>query len=450
MKLFKINPFLRSVATLSAGTTIAQAIPALISPILTRIYSPEDFGVLAVFMSLTAVFSVLTTGKYELAIVLPKKDEQARKLVRLSLVLTAYSSLILIFIFFLGHEYILRLIDDKNISFWLYLVPLSVFLTAAFEVYRYYSIRHSAYKTISRSTIIKSGTSSVSQVAIGLLSTGPLGLLLGNILSLFTGNISLKNVYSKNSSTNDKESFQLKSLKDVADRYKKFPKFTLPSSFLNSASLQLPIFFLTTFFSNTIVGFYALTQRVLNVPMLVIGNSIGQVFYQKSSEYKNNPRILKILTWSLYKDLLKIGIFPLAIIMFFGKEIFSFVFSAQWEVAGSYAQILSVWIFFVFISSPISNLLFVQERQKEALILQIVIFVSRLMVLSACALFHLNAFQTVFYFGLTGALIFFGFIFYLLSSIGIKKTKIIKHSFFTIILGVLPIFLFKKFIWSLL
>ncbi len=135
---------------------------------------------------------------------------------------------------------------------------------------------------------------------------------------------------------------------------------------------------------------------------------------------------------------------------FFGKEIFSFVFSAQWEVAGSYAQILSVWIFFVFISSPISNLLFVQERQKEALILQIVIFVSRLMVLSACALFHLNAFQTVFYFGLTGALIFFGFIFYLLSSIGIKKTKIIKHSFFTIILGVLPIFLFKKFIWSLL
>jgi len=450
MKLFKSSSFLKSVITLSAGTTIAQAIPALISPILTRIYSPEDFGVLAIFISFTAVFSVLATGKYELAIVLPKKNEQARKLVRLSLVLTAYFSLTLVFIFFLGHDYILSFINDKKISFWLYLIPLSVFLTAAFEVYRYYSIRHSSYKAISQSTILKSGTSSVFQIGVGVISTGPLGLLLGNILSLFTGNLSLKNIYSKNSSQKEKETYKIKDLKDMAIRYKNFPKFTLPSSFLNSASLQLPVFFFTTFFSSTIVGFYALTQRVLNVPMTVIGNSIGQVFFQKASDYKNNPRILKVLTWSLYKDLLKIGIIPLAIIIFFGKEIFSFVFSAQWEVAGSYAQILSVWIFFVFISSPISNLLFVQERQKEALVLQIVIFVSRLMVLSACALLHLNAFQTIFYFGLTGALIFFGFIFYLLSSIGIEKIKIIQHSFFTIVIGIIPVFLFKKFIWSLL
>lgn len=450
MRILKPDSFLKNVVTLTTGTTIAQAIPALIAPILTRIYSPEDFGTLAVFMSITSLFSVMVTGKYEYAIILPKSDFQARKLVRLSLLLTIYSCFILVVLIFFGHQPILYFFKNKQISFWLYLVPLAIFLTASFEVYRYYCVRHKSYRIISKSTVVKSGTASVLQIGVGLISTGPLGLLLGNILSLFTGNLSLWRAFSKHSSRKEEESYKLKDLKDIAKRYQDFPKFTLPSLFLNTASLQLPVFFFSTFFSNTIVGFYALTQKVLNVPMSVIGSSIGQVFFQKASKYKNNPRILKLLTWKLYKDLLKIGVFPLAILLFFGKEIFSFVFSAAWETAGIYAQVLSFWIFFVFISSPISNLFFVQERQKEGLILHIFIFGSRVVVFALCILLHLDALQTVFYFGLAGAVIFSGFIFYLLSSIGIKKSQIIQYTIIVISLGIIPVYLFKTFLWKLL
>lgn len=450
MRIFKPDSFLKNVVTLTTGTTIAQAIPALIAPILTRIYSPEDFGTLAIFMSITSLFSVLVTGKYEFAIVLPKEEYQARKLVRLALLLTIYSSLILMILFFFAHQPILYFITDKRISFWLYLVPLAVFLTASFEVYRFYCIRHKSYHVISQATIIKSGTASAFQIGIGLLSSGPLGLLLGNILSLFTGNLSLRRIFLKKSLDQVDESYKMQELKNIASRYQNFPKFTLPSLFLNTASLQLPVFFFSTFFSSAVVGFYALTQRVLNVPMTVIGNSIGQVFLQRANDYKNNPKVLKLITWKLYKDLLKIGIFPLSILLFFGKEIFSFVFSPEWATAGVYAQILSVWIFFVFISSPISNLFFVQERQKEGLILHLFIFGSRFVVLAICVLLHLNALQTVFYFGLVGALLFLSFTFYLLSSIGIKKSQIIQYTLSILCVGIIPVFLLKTFVWKLL
>lgn len=450
MRSLKPNSFLKNVVTLTTGTTIAQAIPALISPILTRIYSPEDFGLLAIFISITSLFTVLVTGKYELAIVLPEEEINAQKLVRLSLVLTLYSCIALLVIFFLAHQPMLHLFKDKRISIWLYLVPVAVFFTASLEVYRFYCIRHKAYKDISKSSVIKSGTASIFQIGLGLLNSGPLGLLLGNMLSIFTGNLPMRNIFTKNKIKNEEKDYEINSLKKMATRYNNFPKFTLPSLFLNNASLQLPIFFFSTFFSSATVGFYALTQRVLNMPMTIIGSSIGQVFFQKASEHKGDPIFLRSITWKLYKDLLKIGIFPLSILLFFGKEIFSFVFSSQWETAGVYAQILSVWIFFVFISSPLSNLFFVQERQKEGLILHIVIFSSRIIVLFACVLFHFDALETVFYFGAIGAIVFLGFIFYLLSSIGIKKMVIVNYTLIVIIVGFVPVYLFKAFLWKLL
>lgn len=436
--------FLKNVLTLTTGTTIAQAIPVLIAPVLTRLYGPSDFGLLTVFISVTALLATIVTGKYELAIVLPAKDKEARKLVWLSLLLTTLCSGLLLITVLLAHDWLLaHLFHDKHMDIWLYFIPLSVFVTGAFEALRYYSIRARAYNSIAVSSVVRSGTAGVGQVVAGLAGMQAAGLLLGNLLSLFSGNLGVAGVFLKNREAKAVP-YSRKELKLSAFRYRNFPRFTLPSSLLNTASLQLPVYVFTAFFSNTIVGLYALSQRVLSAPMNIVGAAIGQVYFQKAAEYRGNADKIRTLTWELYKRLLWLGVLPIAILMFRGDILFAWVFGKEWLIAGQYAQSLSLWFLFVFISSPLSNLFFVQEKQKQGLILQVIIFTSRAAVLLLCILQQYSAAFTVLLFGITGAVLFFLFIVYLLSSVGIPRLTIIGYTCMVLAAGIIPVYLIDK------
>ena len=436
--------FIKNVLTLTTGTAIAQAIPVLIAPVLTRLYGPSEFGLLTVFISVTALLATIVTGKYELAIVLPADDKDARKLVWLSLLLTTICSLLLFIIVLLGHDWLLsHLFRDKGMDFWMYLIPMSVFVTGAFEALRYYSLRARAYKSIAVSSVVRSGTATVCQVAAGMAGMQAGGLLLGNLLSLFSGNLGVGKVFLKNR-PEDAGPVRVKALRRAAFRYRNFPRFTLPSSLLNTASLQLPVYLFTVFFSNTIVGLYALSQRVLSAPMNIVGAAIGQVYFQKAAEYRGDRTKIKKLTWELYKRLLWLGIFPITILMFEGDMLFAWIFGKEWMIAGQYAQSLSIWFLFVFISSPLSNLFFVQEKQKQGLVLQVIIFTSRAAVLLLCMLQHYSAATTVLLFGITGAVLFFLFIVYLLSSVGIARVTIIGYTCMVVAAGIIPVYLIDK------
>jgi O-antigen/teichoic acid export membrane protein len=436
--------FFKNVLTLTTGTTIAQAIAVLIAPVLTRLYRPADFGLLTVFISVTALLGTVVTGKYELAVVLPARDKDARRLVWLSLLLTAFCSVLLLAVVLLLHDWLLtHLFRDKGMDVWLYLIPLSVFVTGSFEALRYYSLRARAYKSIAVSSVVRSGTATVFQVAAGLGGMQAAGLLLGNLLSLFSGNLGVGKVFLKGREAGAARP-GMKELKYAAFRYRNFPKFTLPSSLLNTASLQLPVYVFTVFFSHTVVGLYALSQRVLSTPMNIVGAAIGQVYFQKAAEYRGNAEQIRTLTWGLYKRLLWLGIFPIAILMFRGDALFAWVFGREWLIAGQYAQSLSLWFLFVFISSPLSNLFFVQEKQKQGLILQVIIFTSRAAVLLLCILQQYSAAFTVLLFGITGAVLFFLFIIYLLSSVGISRITIISYTCLAAAAGIIPVYLIDK------
>lgn len=442
------SEFLKNVLTLTTGTTIAQALPILISPILTRLYSPSDFGLLALFTSLVTVLSTIATGKYELGILLPGKNKRALQLSRLSILLTFFCSVLLLLIILIAHQPFLWLLQDKRIGFWLYIIPAAVLLTGLYEILRYYSIRQKAYRAISESAVIRSGTASAIQIGTGLFIYGSYGLLWGYLISLITGNLRLWKIVKKDAQRDRAGFFEIKKLKGVAGRYAGFPKFTMPSLFLNTASVQMPVFVFSTFFSGVVVGFYSLAQRVLNAPMSLIGNAIGQVYFQKAASCKNDPEALRSITWKLYKTLLWTGVFPLSMLGFFGKEIFGFIFGREWAVAGHYAQMLSFWILFVFISSPLSNLFFIQEKQKQGLVLQAIIFSSRFIVLLGCIVMQINAADTVLAFGITGAILFFCFIYYLLASVGIPKLKIFYYTILVICAGIIPFYLLKIILWG--
>ncbi len=409
----------KNILTLMTGTTIAQAIPIGISPILTRIYSPEDFGIFAIYISIVTILSVLSTGAYDMAVMLPKKDIDALHIMELSIGIVIIISLLTLFIVWIFNEQITLLIGNESISTWLYFIPISIFLTGLVQNMTYWLNRHKYYKEIARSRVLQSASTSGSQLLMGSIGFISFGLIAGRIF----GQVVLTLVVGKFFLIKRKKIFkERRKLKifALAKRYKKFPLYESWSNLLNTSSTELPVILITSFFSVGIAGFYALANRMLLLPMSLIGSSIGQVYFQEASKIKSNKDALRNLTLTIYKKLVMIGTIPISIIIVYGDVIFTFVFGDEWKISGEFAQILGIWILFVFISSPLSNLLVVLEKQKESLYFNILIFISRVLSIVLGFIFFDDAYNTILLFGITGAIFWIFWCSYILKIANIK------------------------------
>ena len=202
MKRFKPkNEFRQNVLTLMTGSTVAQAIPIAISPILTRIYTPADFGVFALFIAIVGMFSAIASGRYEMAIMLPKKDENAINIVALGFIITVFISLALLVFILIFDNYLTMLLNNKEIGFWLYFMPISVFFVGFFNVLSYFNNRKKYYKDIANATMLKSIVLAIIQLLIGFLKPGATGLISGQIISNAFANMKLLKNISKDKKT---------------------------------------------------------------------------------------------------------------------------------------------------------------------------------------------------------------------------------------------------------
>jgi hypothetical protein len=153
--------------------------------------------------------------------------------------------------------------------------------------------------------------------------------------------------------------------------YKKFPLYNIWAAFLSNASLYIPGLLLAGYFSPTEAGYYSLGNNLLRLPISLIANSIGQVFFQRSAKAFHNGR-LAMTVQETYKQLVVFGLFPMLVVTIIGKELFVLVFGAQWAEAGVYSQILSLWTFFVFLAAPMSNLTNVLGKNEVSVILNVI------------------------------------------------------------------------------
>ena len=426
------SEFSRNVLTLMTGTTIAQAIPVAISPILTRIYTPEDFGLLALYMALAAIVAVIATGRYELAIMLPKREKDAINIVFLSFIVAVLVSFICLLIVWGFNAEIVALLNSPKIANWLYFIPLTILLTGAYQSLNYWNNRKKKYKNISNSKIIQSTVMGGSQLSLDAMPNtlihkfSSFGLIFGYIIAQFSAFIFLVQRFIKF----DRGKIYLVNTNKIvvlAKRYKNFPLVNSWSGLLNTASLQVPIFVLTSLFSSAVTGFFSIAQRILQMPMSLIGSAIGQVYFQKASEVIADREEIKKITYNLNKKLLYIGIFPVSITLVAGDYLFAFVLGEPWIVAGEYAQYLSVWIFFVFISSPLSHLMTLYEKHIEAIYFNLLLFLSRIAALYAGWFIFNDASQAILIYGIVGAIIWAGFVFYLMNLAHISLFETLKQ-----------------------
>lgn len=445
----RASEFYKNVLTLVSGTAIAQTIPVLISPLLTRLYSPSDFGLIALYLAIVNIFVIVATGRYNLAIMLPEDEKEASDLRYLSIYINFLVSIILFLIILFFNHQITSILDNDDISVWLYFIPLSVFIRALFQIYQYYENRRKHYKSISFANVSQSLWTSLTRAGMGFMHLGNFGMIVSSIIGAITGSLHIRYLSSKKDIIKYQKP-SLDSLKIVAKRFKKFPLFTMPSNGLNTISVQIPVILLTRFFSSSIVGFYSFSHRMLSMPMFIIGRSFAQVYFQKASTLRNKKKELANFTYSVYKKLLIIGIIPMSIIGVWGDYIFSFVFGSEWVIAGVYSQFLSIWFLFNFISSPLSQLFSVLEKQQKSLVVNTILLIFRATPLIIGGLLYADsALNVIILYSLVSTVFWIGFCFYLLKMANISLIKAGLNTFKWLIVVIIPLLFIRIYILNL-
>ena len=382
------------------GTTIAQAIPIAISPILTRIYTPQDFGVFALYMSVASILSVVATGRYELAIMLPKKDEDAINIVALSIMIAFFVSFMALLIVFFFNTQITNLLGNSEISSWLYFIPITVLLTGIYQSFNYWSNRKKHYKRLATSRVIQSGTTATTNLGMGFSGFGSAGLILSSLIGQGIATSVLGKIIF-----NDDHTFLKKIKKQkvygLAKKYIEFPKYSIISDLLTVLNTQVSVLFLAKLFSLSKVGFFSFVSRVVNVPISILSSSIGDVFRQEAAVcyVKNNE--CKIIYISTLQKLFVIGIIPFIILYLYAPLLFETVFGKAWGEAGLYAKIISPMLFLQFISSPLSMIYYIAQKQLYYLLFIIFMFSSSIILFITAFVFKLNIMQYLELYSLT-------------------------------------------------
>lgn len=355
--------FISDVLTLAGGTTFAQILIILAAPILTRLYGPEDFGVWALYVSITSIISVIACLRYEYSIMLPESDKEAVNLLGLSiLAVLAVTGLTIPFIGYFKAQ-LVDLLNAPQIENYLWLVPPFVFVNGLFLALNNWNSRTKLFKRLSFSRISSSVSTIATQIILGFAKRPPTsaGLIGGSLAGQFVATFVLGGQIWKDDRHLIKENLSWKKVYDGAVRHRNLPLIDSWSALMNSISWQLPAFLLSAFFTPAVVGFYSLGFRLLQLPMSFIGGSISQVFYQRASRAVSDGT-LSILVEDVFKMLVIIGMFPILILTIVGGDVFTVIFGRDWTEAGVYAQILSLWAFIWFISSPLSTIYLVVEE----------------------------------------------------------------------------------------
>lgn len=422
-KILPKGQFARGVSVLVGGTAMSQILIVLSIPLVTRLYTPEDFGVLAAFTAFLAFFTVIAAARYDLTIPLPKKDVDAANLLALGMVITIFISLVAAIVFFVWPTKIATMINAPVLSKYMWLLPISIFVVALYQLLSKWAVRTKDFKSIAKTRIIQTVSQLVIQFAGYTL--GPFALMLGHAVGHGAGAGSLSRKALLDPAL---KRISCKGMVQQAIRYKQFPVYSTWTALLNTASLQLAPLVFISLFGGAIAGLYALTLRVLTMPSNLIGNAIGSVFLSTAPQaYREGT--LASLVKDLHSKLALVGALPLVLLVLFGPELFSYIFGENWRQAGVYAQWMAPWIYLQFQWSPLSMLASVLELQGAALIAQLVTFTVRFGVLSVAWGLGLTADYTIFLFSVVSVFAYLIIMLWFIKKAGVRNTEVLMAKF---------------------
>ncbi len=360
--LLRKSELARNSSILIGGTLLAQIIPVLLQFVLRRMYSPEEFGMAAVYFTIVSILAVGGSLSYHSAIVLPKEDKDGNSLVVGSLVISVFFSILVFLIILLFSNPIIEVFKlPLGIKDWMYLIPVSVLFNSGHLIFSNWLIRKKAFKALAYNKISRRSSEGAAQVSLNALWKGN-GVLLGTIIGDFINYLTY--LFQFRRSGGRLVGVSKDDIKANLKKYLHFPKISLIPNLMSTVSLLLPVLIINAFYKEEITGQFDLSRQILALPLALISMSLSQVLLQKISQSRNDKtsviKTIKRIFWLLF-----LGAGAASIVtFFFGEEIITLVFGDKWRLAGDVTELLIFGYAIKFIVSPFSSTFIAFEQLK--------------------------------------------------------------------------------------
>jgi len=439
--------FFYDVAKLVSGNGFVQLFRAILSPVISRLYLPAYFGITQNFSSIANILAVMASLRYEQTIMLPREEEKAANQFGLSLMLMGITTPLSLLLVAFFRNQIAQLLNAPDLALYLWFVPLQVFAIGLFNVLRQWTTRKKQFTRLSIAQV-------VNEVAIDGLTTGfgfagqasGSTMIISRIAGQVMGSLTLVWSVIKHDGKFILQSLRWAEIRAGMKEYRKFPLYNIWASFLSTLALYMPGIILSGYFSPTIAGYFSYGQSVLRLPIALIGNSIGQVLFQRGAKAYHEGN-LRATVEETYKRLIVFSTLPMLIVMLIGKPLFATVFGAEWAEAGVYSQILSIWTLSIFIAAPLGSLTNILNRNEISVVLNLVKVLTGAGSLIIGGITG-NIYLGLWLFSITGILSYGWFIFWATSASGIPLRRAAKYFIDNLILCapfIGAIYLFQRF-----
>lgn len=380
-KLFNLN-FFRNTLVLLSGHVFNQLVLIISYPIISRLYQPEQFGIFAQVNAIYAVLLLISTLRYESAIIISKDDNEANNLVALSLILVFIFVLITFFCLVVFDDRIADLLKSPRLKYYIYWIPLFILLASPQQIFYNWSIRKKEFKRANISNILKSSLNSIGRIIFGIYSANLLSLFFARAISFLFSMIQIIPVrIHKLFNKEIYKGISRQAIIDSAKNHKNFPLFMSGGMLLNRISTSLVPLILSSLFGVKFLGFYAMANTALNIPLSVLRNSLQTVFMQEASERRRSQKTIFGESIKISGLIFILGLLPVIILIMFGPEIFRLILGSKWEKSGEIAQILISWFFMTIVAAPHTALVPVMNLQKYFLIFQSTLLVTRILLI---------------------------------------------------------------------
>lgn len=357
------SEFVRNASILTIGSVIAQLLPFVVYPLIGRLYTPEQAAVLAAYTSLVSIIQVVSTGKYEGAILLAKNDVDAANLAVLALTICGMLC-VLVSIPILFCPGAVNSLLKTDLGVLLYIVPISVFSISTFEVYNEWCVRNKYYKKLAVNKISNAFTVNGGKVGAAYTIFHQVGLVVGDVAGRFATCI----ICFTRAWVTDKAVFRQvtkNGLRNGSKEFARFPKYIVPGQLLNTLGASLPILIMGGYFAGEDIGLFSMALSIMYVPISVVGRSIRDVFRKKVRDTQDTDASVRSFMSKMFGKIVIVSILAALSLVWFLPLVFSFFLGDNWLLSGEYAQILTPLIVVNFISTCLDGVLLVAKKYKQ-------------------------------------------------------------------------------------
>ncbi len=354
---------LRSVGMLAAGTAAAQVVSLVAAPLLTRLYSPAEFGLLAVFTSVVGVAAVVISLRLELAVPVPAEEDVAAEVVTAGIVVAAaLAGVAAVLVAVLGDEMSAAL-SVPELAPHLRFVPVYLAAGGVFNMLNYWFARRDRFATVAVVSAVRSVAVAAAQAVLGLARSGGLGLIAGFALGPVVQAGGLLLAGARGRSPLPVLRLTWGGLAQVLRRFRPFVVFGTPQALVNALNQSLPAVVMTLAFSASVAGFYLMAHRLIAAPIGLLGRSVRQVIYPQLARALEEGSALR-LAWRATFHMSLLALPAAAVVFVLGPGVFAWLLGPEWRVAGEYARYIALWLAMGFVNIPSVCLVPLLEMQR--------------------------------------------------------------------------------------